>query len=403
MQIPRDLSSRMIEAAERTPVVDVYERLMPESQRVGQRVDFIAWLVACMGLDLQAVGLAPDGLGLLRNVEGDPAARWSLLARHWPYLRTTGMGRLVLRVAWELYGVENIDERTWKNISARLWEQAAPGFYERLLHGRANIRLVLVDNAVDVSTRSHCAPIKSYDGLLSIDCHPKMVSWLQSLDPSAVLTLENLDASIERSVQQCVEQGCAGFKVGMLPDVSVPSSEQVGWAFGRMFRYTTATAQVEPDLQSYLGHRLVAAIAGSPLPLQVHVSCDDEIAGLGAWARQYPQVRFVGVYNGGGDSYSLSTLGRMLPNVSLALTNVWHLGQVLRQWIHRVPLGKILAVGGGLPMVEAACAQALIVRERIAALFAEMITAGELDEEDALVAIDCLLHSNAEAHYVRRR
>ena len=42
MQIPRDLSRRMLEAVEGVPIVDVYERLLPERHRVSQRVDFLA-------------------------------------------------------------------------------------------------------------------------------------------------------------------------------------------------------------------------------------------------------------------------------------------------------------------------------------------------------------------------
>lgn len=42
MQIPRALSRRMLETVEQTPLVDVYERLMPESKRVSQRFDFIS-------------------------------------------------------------------------------------------------------------------------------------------------------------------------------------------------------------------------------------------------------------------------------------------------------------------------------------------------------------------------
>ena len=400
MQIPRDLSSRMIDAAERAAAIDVYERLMPESQRVNQRVDWIAWWTVCAGVELQAAGLAPGEMALLRDVEADPAARWALVGRWWPCLRTTDVGRMTLRVAWELYGIENIDSQTWKSISARLWAEAESGFYERTLCGRANVRWTLVDREVDASTRSCCVPLKSCDHLLSISTREQMVSWFQALDPPAALKLEGLDTTISQWVQEGIEQKCAGFKMGTLPDVSIPSIEEVSWAFNRVVRREGPAAVVEPDLQSYVGHRLLATIARSGLSLQVHVRGDADIARLRAWAKQYPQVRFLGVYGGEGDSYSLSMLGRTLPNVALALVHVWNLVPVLRQWIHRVPLNKILALAGGLPMVEAVCVQAILARERIAMLLAEMVTSGELDQEDALMAIERLLCSNAESYYM---
>ena len=99
MQIPRDLSRRMLEAVEQVPIVDVYERLLPERRRVSQRVDFLAWLAADAEADLQAMGIAPDDLSLLRDVSAEPDERWSVLARYWPFLRTMHSGRLILRVA----------------------------------------------------------------------------------------------------------------------------------------------------------------------------------------------------------------------------------------------------------------------------------------------------------------
>ena len=94
MQVPRDLSKRMLEAVDQVSAVDVYERLVPESKRVNQRVDFIAWLMAYAGTEIQALGLKPSELALLGNVEAKPEDRWGLVAKHWPCLRTTGTGRM---------------------------------------------------------------------------------------------------------------------------------------------------------------------------------------------------------------------------------------------------------------------------------------------------------------------
>ena len=127
MQVPRDLSRRMLEAAEQTPVVDVHERLVPESERVNQRVDFLAWLLAYARPELQSLGLGAERLSTLGDVQADPRERWASLAPVWPYVRTTAAGRTVLRVAWELFGVDEVNERTWKDISARMWKASEKG------------------------------------------------------------------------------------------------------------------------------------------------------------------------------------------------------------------------------------------------------------------------------------
>ena len=404
MQIPRDLSRRMLEAVEQVPIVDVYERLLPERHRVSQRVDFLAWLVAGAEADLQAMGIAPDELSLLRDVSAAPDERWSVLAGYWTFLRTMHSGRLVLRVAWELFGIEDITERTWKDLSAMLWKQAEPGYYVALLQDRANIRRMFVDEEVDPATRACCVPIGNLDALLSNRCRPEMASWVQPLDPPEVVTLEVLDALVEQFVQQRIDDGCVGFKMGSLPEVVRPSTEQVIWAFGRVSRCEASAGPVEPDLHSHIGHRLLALIGRAQLPVQVHVQRGDGVERLGALAALYPAVRFVGVCAGSVDPVSLAALGRTLPNVALALVGVWRLalqwsGQALRHWINSVPLIKIFAFGGGMRLVETACVQAMVVREQLAVLLAEMVAAGELDEEDAKWAMERLLHGNAEAFF----
>jgi hypothetical protein len=122
-------------------------------------------------------------------------------------------------------------------------------------------------------------------------------------------------------------------------------------------------------------------------------------------ARRYPQVRFVGVCRRGDDASSLGVLGQTLPNVALALVGVWRdepamARQALRNWLHRVPLSKILALGGDMTMVEAVCVQAMIVREQVANVLAEMVAGGELDEGDAVFAMECVLSKNAMAYFL---
>ena len=209
-----------------------------------------------------------------------------------------------------MFGVENVDERTWKDLSAKLWKQAEPGYYMALLQERANIRRMFVDEDVDPATRACCIPIGNLDALLSMRCRSEMASWMQPLDPPEVVTVEVLDALIEQFVQQRVDDGCVGFKMGTLPEVVRPSVEQVTWAFGRVSRCETSAGPIEPDLHSHIGHRLLALVGRAQRPVQVHIQHSGDVARLRALAALYPAVRFVGVCAGNVDPISLSALGR---------------------------------------------------------------------------------------------
>jgi hypothetical protein len=138
--------------------------------------------------------------------------------------------------------------------------------------------------------------------------------------------------------------------------------------------------------------------------LQVRVTGEAEVERLAALAVQYPEGRFVGMCVRENDAFPLSVLGRTLPNVSLALVGLWRVApyvarRALRNWLHSVPLCKVFALGGNMTMVEAVCIQALIAREQIALLLAEMVANGELDEQDALLAMDHVLYENALTYF----
>jgi len=404
MQVPRDLSRRMLEAAEELPVVDIYERFLPERTRVNQRLDFAAWLLAYAGTELRALGVEDRDLALLGDVQASPERRWPVVSKYWPSIRTTATGRIVLRAVWELFGVEAIGERTWKDISAQMWQVSQPGFYEKLLHGKAQIRMVLVDNAVDPETRSCCAPVQAYDTYVAPSCRPDIEKLFERANAGPNATPALVGSAIGASIQQDLKGGCVAFKLGPLPDSEVPSAEEVDWSLSRVLYREEPGGGPEVPLYSYLVERFVDHVERTTRPVQVVVDSEVAAGRLEALAARHPAARFVALCMAGADALSLMRLARARANVALGMADLWQVApsaarQGLRSWLYGVPLSKLFALAGGTTMVEGACAQAMIVREQIAALLADMVAAGELDERDANLAIERLLHQNAREYF----
>jgi hypothetical protein len=196
-----------------------------------------------------------------------------------------------------------------------------------------------------------------------------------------------------------------------LPALDLPSQEQVDWALGRAFRRGQdaddehpAPAVAEPALQSYLLHRLLVFVGRVGMPLQVHVDSVATTERLGQLAEQYPHVRFVGFYGGYGDSFTLLSLARRLPNLALALGALWGTAPrlahaTLTDWILGVPSSKLFAFSGNTTMVEAVMVYAKIAREQIAAVLAEMVADGSLDEQDAALVIKRIMFENAQSYF----
>jgi len=307
-------------------------------------------------------------------------------------------------VAWELFGMEDVDERTWKDISAQLWKVSETGFYYRLLREHARIAMVLVDNVVDASTRTCCAQVAGYDRFLAPRTLADIERLTDSLDEESTISRDSLDELVERAVKRDLDQGVVAFKLGSLPPATEPSSEEVGWALGRVVRRGTPEAHDEPALQSYLVDRFLSCVLPSGQPVLVHVESAATVERLGVLARQHPGVPFVAIYAGGADPFTLGTLGRTLPNVLLAVGDLWRFApsearRALGIWLHAVALSKLFALAGNATMVEAVCAQSMIVREQIAILMTGMVADGYLDEGDAILCMEHLLYKNAVARF----
>ena len=160
----------------------------------------------------------------------------------------------------------------------------------------------------------------------------------------------------------------------------------------------------EPSLHSYLVDRFLYRVGPTGIPVQVTVDSPTTVERLSALAERHDKVRFVALFVGGADSLSLLRVARTRPNVSLAVCDLWRIAphtarEVLRVWPHGVPLNKLFAVAGGTTMVEATCAQAMLVREQMAELLAEMVAGGDLDEKDAILAVERLLYKTAREFF----
>jgi hypothetical protein len=367
-------------------------------------VDFFAWIAAYAGAELRALGLEAHTLTTLADAQANPKERWPLVSKFWPLLRTTGTGRLILRTVWELFGAEEIGERTWMDISAHMWKISETGFYQDLLCGKANIQMTLVDNLIDPGTRSCCAPIQNYDPYVLPAGRADVEQLCERAGVTPNTTSDLLDSALAKGLDQDIQAKCVAFKLGTLPDVEVPSSEEVTWALSRLFWDEEPTGRREPSLHSYLVDRFLHRVGPTGIPVQVTVDSPTTVARLDALAERHEKVRFMGLFVGGAEPLALLNVARTRPNVSLAVCDLWRIAphaarEILRTWLHGVPLNKLFAVAGRTTMVEATCAQAMLVREQMAGLLAEMVAGGDLDEKDAILVVEHLLYKNAREFF----
>ncbi|HEX9016867.1 MAG TPA: hypothetical protein VF960_12820, partial [Chloroflexota bacterium] len=134
------------DAVERQPLVDTHEHFYAESYLNGQRIDlFSSWLSHYASADLVSAGMPMSTLLEVRDSSRPLDERWAKFAPYWEHSRTTGYGRSLLIAARDLYGIEDIGEHTWQELSERITASNRPGWYRQVLREKAGIEVGVLD------------------------------------------------------------------------------------------------------------------------------------------------------------------------------------------------------------------------------------------------------------------
>ena len=124
---------------------NVHEHLIPERERVAQRIDFFT-LVGHYALnDVISAGLAGDDLATVKDANAPPEKRWKAFEPYWKAARFTGYGQALAIAIADIYGVKEISGATLPQIDDAIARRNQPGLYDYILKDRAKIDWCLVD------------------------------------------------------------------------------------------------------------------------------------------------------------------------------------------------------------------------------------------------------------------
>jgi hypothetical protein len=87
--------------------------------------------------------------------------RWAALEPYWERVRHTGYGTCLRLAIRDLFGVQDLDEKTYERLSAAIADSRRVGWYRHVLKEKAGIAVSLQDDyrtAVDESYCPHGAP-----------------------------------------------------------------------------------------------------------------------------------------------------------------------------------------------------------------------------------------------------
>ena len=106
--------------------------------------------------------MAPDkAYSTLKGKDKGIDEKWSATKEGWANMRTTAYGRSVLIAAKDLFGMDDLNDQTYGELSKRIKDSHKKGYYETILKQKSKIDACLImeyntSNPRDVVNEGNC-------------------------------------------------------------------------------------------------------------------------------------------------------------------------------------------------------------------------------------------------------
>jgi len=404
------LEKRIVQRLAQFTIIDAHEHLGPEAERVSRPVSVFTLFSHYTQTDLKAAGMSDETYRIIQDEERPLAERWRLFRPYLKHIRWTGYARAAFIVAHEFYGINDINDDTYEQLSHLLAEDNTPGIYERILQDRCHIELCL----------TQCGRYDLSDPVL-VPLMPlpveRFLTREQIEKTSAELNLEvnNLESCsmlAEALLDYWRSQGVVGLKMACRA-VTNPSREEAEETFKRVWDQGSA-GEAAGALRDYLTHRLLESAADLNLPVAVHTGIiwnnwndftERHPRHLIPLLQQHRRTRFDCYHAGIPWVGTVGVMGKTFPNIWLNLCWCHIISpemtvRALGEWMDLVPSNKIIAFGGDYAVpVEKVYGHLVMARENIARVLARRIERGLMGEDEALEVAHNWFYENPVALY----
>ncbi|MFB3924257.1 MAG: amidohydrolase family protein [Terriglobia bacterium] len=403
-------------------IFDTHEHIWHEETRLKKRVDFFHLFSHYADSDLVSAGMSAQAVDDLQNQEIPLEKRWRDFAPYWAFTRTTGYGRCMLIAARDLFGIEDVNEQTYRLLSERVTAANRPGWYHNVLKEKAQIELCMLEDVASMNggplqtDPRFFKVVARFDYLINATRREDL-RHIEKVTGVSVHSLAGQEEALSTAVKLRLREGLAGIKSALAYDRTLQYDEvsraDAARAFDRLFGSNSsrsADPASQKQLVDYMMHKLIQQAVEHHLPVQIHTGFQTGNSNHIAWTNpshlsgllnEYPQVRFDLFHGGYPYTSELATLAKNLPNVHPDLCWLHAIApgvarRALDEWIETVPANKILGFGGDFCHVEGAYGHAQMARMGTAEVLADKVENGYLKEDEAASLVERILHLNGK-------
>jgi len=416
-QDPGAVRKRMAEAVNSIRLIDTHEHFWPEAERNAKQMDLFQ-LLHYVSSDMWADGLdRAESEKVFSDPSVPPDKKWEVFNRRWPHTRNTAYSKALLRAAKDLYGVEDISEQSYRQLSEKIQAANRPGWYAEVLRKRAGIDLSICDIG-QAGAKLDPAMFRAVIRLDEFTLLADTVPVVEKRDKVTITSLADWEAALDQAFIRAKEAGFVAIKSGLaynrtldFKDVSRADAEA---CFKNLVarRGTISRGDWRREsipLQDYMFGRIAANCAKYRLPFQIHTGLfydtwrdvtQSNPSLLTPLIIRHPNTRFVLMHGGYPYGTELLAMAKNLPNVVLDMCWVYVISpsfayRFISEAVETVPADKILGFGGDYQIPEGAYGHAVLCRETVGKVLADKVLEGYWSEEEAVAYARMILRENA--------
>ncbi len=424
------LELRLVEAFDAMEIVDSHEHLLPEEARVSQHADFFTLAGHYAMNDVSSAGLAPADLALINKPDTPVARRWRLFEPHWKAARFTGYGQALRIAIRDIYGFDEISERTLPDINQAIKAKNKPGLYRDVMKTRAKIRFAVVDDNYNQAPAKldpeFFRVARKFDRFVAPG-GASGVRQLEKLTDVSITSLAGLKQALAKNFQQSLDIGMVAVKSTLAYSREI-RYEEVDEAdalrdFDALMRgerkaptgFRGYFARPFRKLEDHMFHEVMKLAESHGLPVQIHTGLtagngnnltNSNPTHLSNLFFLFPKIRFDLFHIGYPYQGEMSVLGKLFPNVyvDFCWAHIISPGvarRTLHDYLETIPVNKIFAFGGDYRFPELTYAHAKMARRNVARVLAEKTQEGFCSEQEALEIGELILRENAARFFSR--
>ncbi|MFC1562803.1 amidohydrolase family protein [candidate division KSB1 bacterium] len=412
---------RIKSAVDNIWMVDTHEHLMTEKERLSRNIDFFELFSQYTSSDLISSGMPRGYFG---NKEETLEERWEKFYPYWKKMRNTGYAKCILVAVRDLFGIDDINENTYREINRKIIESNKKGgWYKHVLKDKAKIDVSLLDvlnrkdKGLSEINGEYFVRVRRFEDrdFNFVQVSPKTLPDLEIHTGIKIRTLEDLLSALDTAFQKAInEENIVGVKIAIaysrkiqFDDVPKIEAEQ---AFNKMFKYKETLSKEETTkFQDFLIHQVIEHAIKYDLPIQIHTGLQTGSGNIITNSKpthlvnlfmKYRKAKF-DIFHG---SYpymgELATLAKNFQNVYIDMCWMHIISpsaskRYLEEWLETVPSNKILAYGGDYLFVEGAYGHAVMAREIVAEVLTKKVEEGYFSEKEAITIAKRILRDNA--------